>query len=29
MNNTIFIRLIFCLALIILGCSEDNPVPQA
>jgi len=26
MNNKIFIRLIFCLALIILGCSRDVPV---
>ena len=26
MNNRIFIRLIFCLALIIFGCSKDVPV---
>jgi hypothetical protein len=28
MNDKIFIRLIFCLALGILGCSKDNPVSQ-
>jgi hypothetical protein len=26
MNNRVFIRLIFCLALIIFGCSKDVPV---
>jgi hypothetical protein len=26
MNNRVFIRLIFCLALVIFGCSKDDPM---